>query len=372
MAKRKRKRAPRAVRQAPLFDQNTAPIPPRRPAGRRGGMQQIELDLGEVPVHPPAPQRPAGRKKKRPVREKAARRRVTKGEMRRRRRNRRILAGLLIAALIVTGVVLSFTVLFKVETITVQNLDRSTPADTGPYAEEAIIAALGVNPGEQLYSFSAQEKASRLALEFPLLETVGVYQHIPSTVIVRVQPAVATYCIETAAGWATLSEKFKVMELSPNQPAGLLSLVGVQVKTPVPGTFLQLDEEDAASGASSDTQAGDTSASDSGSATPEPTAAPEDRSKDLTLLRQILNALQQEGLLEKTTRVDMTSLTELKVIYDGRVTVLLGTANNLEYKMQFTRAILLGENGLSETDRGTLDVSHIREDGTIRPVFSPG
>ncbi len=368
--KTSRRSARRPVRQAPLFDQNTAPPPPRRPSGRRRGMQQIELDLGEVPVRSAAPP-PARKTRNRPSREKAARRRVTKGEMRRRRRNRRILAGLLICALIVTGVVLSFTVLFKVETITVQNLDRSTPADTGPYTEEAITAALGVAIGDQLYSFNAEEKAAAMALDFPLLETVQVYQHIPSSVIIRVQPAVAAYCIQTSAGWATLSEKFKVMELSNSQPAGLLSIVGMDVKTPVPGTFLALDDTQP-SPETADTSGQDASASNGDSAAPESGAAAEDRSEDMILLRQILDALLQEGLLEKTTRLDMTSLTELNLIYDGRVTVLLGTANNLEYKIQFTRSILLGENGLAETDRGTLDVSHIREDGTIRPVFSPG
>ena len=375
MAKRKKKNArrpsPRPVRQAPRFDQNTAPAPTPRRAGRSGGMQQIELNLGEMPARAPAPsQRPPRGKKNRNSRSRAARRRVTKGEMRRRRRNRRILAGLLICALIVTGVVLSFTVLFKVETITVQNLDRSTPADTGPYAEEAITAALGVAVGDQLYSFSAQEKAQELALEFPLLETVEVYQHIPSTVIVRVQPAVATYCVQTAAGWATLSEQFKVMELSNTQPSGLLSILGLDVQTPVPGTFLQLDMPSATAKPTEQPDSSDSSSS-SAEATPAPTAEPQDRSGDLLLLRQILKQLQEEGLLDSVTQLDMTDLNQMSFTYDGRIKVLLGTSNNLTYKIQFTQAILTSPDGLSATDTGTLDVSNIREDGTIRPVFSP-
>lgn len=378
MAKRKKKNvrrpAPRPVRQAPLFDQNNAPVPPPRRAGRNGGVQQIELNLGEMPARAPAPaQRPPQVKKSRNSRARAVRRRVTKGEMRRRRRNRRILAGLLICALIITGVVLSFTVLFKIETITVQNLDRSTPADTGPYAEEAITAALGVAVGDQLYSFNAQEKAQELSLEFPLLETVEVYQHIPSTVIVRVQPAVATYCVQTTAGWATLSEQFKVMELSNTQPAGLLSILGLDVQTPVPGTFLQLDLPDPTEkpAEQTDSSSGADSSASSAEATPAPTAEPEDRSGDLLLLRQILKQLEEEGLLDSVTQLDMTDLSQISVTYDGRIKVLLGTSNNLTYKIQFTQAILTSPDGLSATDTGTLDVSNIREDGTIRPVFSP-
>lgn len=371
----KRKRAPdsraRPAAHAPLFDQNAAPPPPRR--RKQGGMQQVELDLGPLPARSarsaPPPRRPA--QKRSAERARAARRRVTRGEMRRRRRNRRILLGLLIAALMITGVVLSFTVLFKVETITVQNLDRTTPADTGPYAEEALIAALGVSPGDQLYSFDAAEKANQLALEFPLLETIQVYQHIPSTVLLRVQPAVATYCVETAAGWATLSGQFKVMELSTTRPAGLLTITGLSVQTPVPGTLLQLEVSAPAGSQAADSAAG-SDASDP-AATPAPTAEPEDRSGDMALLRQLLTALGEgdEPLLDQVTALDMTRLTELSFVYDGRVTVLLGTSNSLDYKLQLAQTILTGEEGLSASDRGTLDVSHIAEDGTIRPVFSP-
>ena len=220
---------------------------------------------------------------------------------------------------------------------------------------------------------TAQEKAQELSLEFPLLETVEVYQHIPSTVIVRVQPAVATYCVQTTAGWATLSEQFKVMELSNTQPAGLLSILGLDVQTPVPGTFLQLDLPDPTEkpAEQTDSSSGADSSASSAEATPAPTAEPEDRSGDLLLLRQILKQLEEEGLLDSVTQLDMTDLSQISVTYDGRIKVLLGTSNNLTYKIQFTQAILTSPDGLSATDTGTLDVSNIREDGTIRPVFSP-
>lgn len=89
------------------------------------------------------------------------------------------------------------------------------------------------------------------------------------------------------------------------------------------------------------------------------------------LLRQILKQLEEEGLLDSVTQLDMTDLSQISVTYDGRIKVLLGTSNNLTYKIQFTQAILTSPDGLSATDTGTLDVSNIREDGTIRPVFSP-
>ena len=52
--------------------------------------------------------------------------------------------------------------------------------------------------------------------------------------------------------------------------------------------------------------------------------------------------------------------------------MLVGTANNLEYKIRFAAAILLdvAGSGLSSTDRGTLDVSQQDSSGGIRPTFN--
>jgi cell division protein FtsQ len=61
-------------------------------------------------------------------------------------------------------------------------------------------------------------------------------------------------------------------------------------------------------------------------------------------------------------------------LYEDRISVLLGTTNELEYKMQFARYLLLNEEGkgCAATDTGVIDCSHVRTDGTIRPTFAQG
>lgn len=53
------------------------------------------------------------------------------------------------------------------------------------------------------------------------------------------------------------------------------------------------------------------------------------------------------------------------------MSVQLGTANNLDYKIRFAAYIILdtGGDGLASSDRGTLDVSDQQTDGTIQPRF---
>ena len=91
------------------------------------------------------------------------------------------------------------------------------------------------------------------------------------------------------------------------------------------------------------------------------------------MLNELLGELDQYGLLDDTTVLTMQNMTELSFLYQGRVSVQLGTANNLDYKIRFAAYIILdtGGDGLASSDRGTLDVSDQQTDGTIQPRFLP-
>ena len=65
------------------------------------------------------------------------------------------------------------------------------------------------------------------------------------------------------------------------------------------------------------------------------------------------------------------NLQEITLSYQNRLVIKLGTGNNLPYKLQLTGVIVRNDDGncLSDSDRGTLDVSYVKKDGTIEPVF---
>ena len=71
------------------------------------------------------------------------------------------------------------------------------------------------------------------------------------------------------------------------------------------------------------------------------------------------------------TYADMENLQEITLSYQNRLVIKLGTGNNLPYKLQLTGVIVRNDDGncLSDSDRGTLDVSYVKKDGTIEPVF---
>lgn len=325
--------------QAPLFDQQTAPLPKQeKKAG--GGMRQVVLPMAAPGMEPlDAPDPGKGRRgKKRPT-EAARRRQLSRGEMRRRRRRRRLLAVFFVLALMGVGAILSVTVLFKVKHIVVENLDKTTPANTGIYTENAILGALAVPLEENLFAFSVAEKQAAMELQLPYLETIRVRRRLPGTVVVQVAPATETWCAKTEAGFLVLSAGLKVLKVADAAPAELPLITGYGVTAATAGRPLTPDAADQA-----------------------------DQLEDL------LAALKAEGVTDQVTRIDMGRGTDACFVYQGRVKVVLGTFNNLEYKVGVAALLLKNETGeyLSASDRGTLDVSAQLEDTVHRFPFTPG
>ena len=305
-------------------------------------------------------------------RQETLRRKRAKSMMKRRRKRLRLLALFVAVVLAAVGLVLAVTVLFKVASFRVENTDKRDPVDLGPYTEEQILQALAVNVGDNIFGFSAQDRQILLERALPELETVQVRRSLPSTVVVQVEPATAAYKVAYGDQWAVLSTSCKVMRLEEEEPEGLVELQGIEAAQAEPGSRIQLSQPAPAEGAESTPQESAVGASQDGSAasaTPEPETAETTADEALS---QLLDGLEQNGLLDGLTAVQLGDLEEFSFTYQGRLKIRLGTSNNLDYKLRLTARVVLGADGLAPTDRGTLDVGSMTKAGTINPVFSPG
>lgn len=359
--KQKRRPAPAPQNQRPVRtaqpmrsrpEQPTAPRPPR-PASAPP-RQAVSGNSNHAPVYdqdagrmPPPPQK----KRKRGKRQHA---RITKAEMRRRRFRRRLLAVACLLIAVTAGILLSVTLLFRVTTFEFQDMEGQPAVDTGGYTQSEILQALQVKEGDNLFSFSPAEQEEKLDREFPLLENVKILRRMPSTVILRVQPAEESFCIETNTGWLILSRQCKVIAMSGTQPE-LPILKGPVVTVPQVGETLRLGDWVMPS-----------ATAEPGKATPQPQLAPEQEA-----LRDMLTKLDEYEILGDVTHLDVTEPEQVYFGYQDRIRVVLGTLNQLDYKMRFAVHLLTNKdgNGLVETDQGVLDMSIIRSDGTIRPTF---
>lgn len=358
-----RRREPQPVNRMARQQQGSAPQPDYRRQNTRypHGTQQYPHSEQPYPgQHTTARVRPP--------------RRLTHSELRRRRRRRNLLMAFLGLLVVGIGVVLSLTVLFKVEIFRIENMDESTPANTGIYTEDAILGALGVPVGENMFQFSAAQKEKSMVVSLPYLERVEIRRRLPSTLVIRVEPAVETWCAQSDSGWLTLSDGLKIMAIGETQPEGLPALLGLDIEAPVAGYYLKLATPNATATPAPAASGVSSSQTSSTASTSSPSTGEENGHDPLEDVNRLLELLWTYELKDDCTSIQFGEANELYFIYQNRAKVLLGTFNNLDYKLKFAAYLLHNEDGkgIGDTEQGTLDVSHQLEDGSLRPTWSPG
>ena len=367
------------------FPQQTARRPNNQNQSRRQGQQRSQRPRqnttayptngsrprnGQRPQNVQSARRPQGGGRYRPTeanlrsparREGRKKRRLTRAAVRRRRAIRRLTALALLLCVIGVGVYLTVTMLFKINTLEVA-VDGEVVQEVGGYSSAEILQALGVHAEENIFSFDPAEKAAALEKQFPLLENIRVERDYPNTVVVRTNAATAVYAMQTSSGWLSLSAGLKILDQDSAQP-DLIILCGGEPVSTTPGT--QLEFETGPSGPSSGSAASDSAASSEA-------GPPTD--KRLESLNTLLTALDSSELGADVTRIEFEDPEQMAFLYQGRISVLLGTLNELDYKLRLAKYVLLNEDGkgCSPTDTGMLDLSHLSASSSRKFRFAQG
>lgn len=367
------------------FPQQTARRPNNQNQSRRQGQQRSQRPRqnttayptngsrprnGQRPQNVQSARRPQSGGRYRPTeanlrsparRESRKKRRLTRAAVRRRRAIRRLTALALLLCVIGVGVYLTVTMLFKINTLEVA-VDGEVVQEVGGYSSAEILQALGVHAEENIFSFDPAEKAAALEKQFPLLENIRVERDYPNTVVVRTNAATAVYAMQTSGGWLSLSAGLKILDKDSAQP-DLIILCGGEPVSTTPGT--QLEFETGPSGPSSGSAASDSAASSEA-------GPPTD--KRLESLNTLLTALDSSELGADVTRIEFEDPEQMAFLYQGRISVLLGTLNELDYKLRLAKYVLLNEDGkgCSPTDTGMLDLSHLSASSSRKFRFAQG
>ena len=294
-------------------------------------------------------------------REKRKKRKVTRATLRRRRMLRRLTAFAMLLCVIGAGIYLTMTMLFRINSIQVQTPDGKQVTEIAGYSADSILQRMGVQLEENIFSFEPGEKAAVLEQNFPLLGSIKVIRDYPNTVVVQVTEAVPAYAVQNGSKWLVISDKWKILSEESTQPEGLCTLYGGKLQDTTPGQgFWFVEDADAASA--------------SGSETAESESAVSTETARMEALRTLVSKLEEYGLSQDVTRLEVADTEQLAFLYQDRISVLLGTLNDLDYKLDRARYVLTNADGkgCGPTDTGRLDFSHTSASSTRKIYFAQG
>ena len=189
---------------------------------------------------------------------------------------------LLLAA---AAIVAALTMFFKVETIQVTGASRYQAAD--------IIAASGVEAGDNLVLLDRYRVSQRIYTALPYITDVQPRPKFPSTLEIEVTETRAAAAIQGAGG--------KILEAADgSMAAGYPQITGVYAKDP---------------------------------AVSDPLVLPEDGVITAQRLQELLSVLALQEALPQVDRIDCSSPRELVIHYDGRFRAELFYDADFDFKI---------------------------------------
>ena len=245
------------------------------------------------------------------------------------RRLIRILSyGAIVTVVLIIGVVLSLTVLFKTQAYEVTGSTK--------YSESELIDTCGIDKGQNIFLAPKRPAEKRLKNQYPYIEDVDVSFKIPDTIRISVIEAVEGYMVKLSdSEYLVISTKGRILDKAADKNAYDLPIfIGPKPVSGELGDYVSYEDETV-----------------------------------LDMIESITQTFADNGY-QGITEIDATNTANISFTYDNRIKVKLGIPEDLDYKIR-TAMTIINENldkNNTGTLQGVLDVS--RCNTTKRSYFN--
>lgn len=233
----------------------------------------------------------------------------------RRRISRIVFYSVIFALTLAVGVILSLTVLFKSEQITVDGNTR--------YSTEDIAQASKIELGENIFMTDKNTPSKLIVDAFPYVESADVGFVIPNTISINIKEAEPSYAVKYNDVFYLISTKGRILEKTQTPPKNIPLLSGSELKNTKEGEYVKFND-----------------------------------ALSLSILQDIMDCVQENGF-DKLSSVDVTNVARVKIVYDNRIIIKIGVPEDIDYKIR-TAMKIIDEHLDPDKQRliqGELDVS---------------
>ncbi len=211
------------------------------------------------------------------------------------KRNRLIVA--VVSLIIVIAAVVSIlctTVFFNITSIRV--------VKTGSvYSENEIISASGLNTGDNIIRTDFEKVCQRIEYNLPYVLDATVNKKLSGEVTISVKDTSAAIIFESKQGYAIADSHGKVLEIINKVPekSNFMVIKTAKGMDAEPGTVFTFS----------------------------------DAQEEATYYK-LIKEFKNNGILESITKIDLSDISSIKIEYQNRLRLLLGTADSLDIKIK--------------------------------------
>ena len=261
-----------------------------------------------------------------------------KKKIRRRKRIRKLIVafGFMIVFALVAAPIVIFGV-FRVKTIHLRG--------HMPYTNAELYDACPIKVGDNLIFADFEKAAEVMETKLPYLTGTVITRTLPNTITITGETATEKAAVELSADrtYLLLDENLRIMKTF-----GYIPETAVVFKTPEPASREKGEKL---------------------SFVPDKDENGVDKNENLTdSMLEIIAELEDEKIFDKTDYVDLRNLDDIRIVYDGRIMMKLGSASDLAGKIELGAQVIEQENQISSIEKGTMDLS-IAKKAYFEPDF---
>ncbi len=257
------------------------------------------------------------------------RRRLHAEQRRAERRRKTILQYIAIGlAVVAVMVVLSLTVFFKIDEIQI--------VGDSPYTDEQIIASSGISIDENIIMCDAKGVSDKLAKALPYIGSAEVERSLNGKVTITVKVTPGRYSFINGETAVVINADGKVLGQVPAAEAVKYTVVqGLGIANAVPGETVTVNDTGA-----------------------------------YELLKSVGVQLDAAGI-NKITSVDISNVYDISVVYDGRLTLLIGSTGSMDRKLALAAKVIERENEIDPMQYGRIDLGSVEGKAFFKPLEEP-
>ncbi len=241
---------------------------------------------------------------------------IVLSDAKKNRKKRKALMACILLIAVITGSLISFYVLFRIDSIEVLGESQ--------YSHTQIINASGLKIGDNLFLFNNKDVATKMQSTLPYLQDITIARSIPGTIKINVTNAKPCYFIQNGSQSIALSEKFVVLETNFEKADSIIEIIGVsEIETPTPGSEIVLKNE-----------------------------------QQLNALHTVLNEIEKNEF-ENVDFINVEDVINISFLYENRVEIIIGSYADADKKIEFAKYLLTSQddNSIPSSEQGTLNVS---------------
>ena len=213
------------------------------------------------------------------------------------RRARRVAAYIaIVVGVIIVGVVLSLTVLFKTEKIEVKGNKY--------YDESVIIELSGVKEGDNIFTSSFFADTSKIKNTLPYIKEASVSFNIPNGIVITVENQAPYYSLKSGKDYFLISKDNRILEKVSEKPDKLMFIEAPKLKSTEVGDYVEFNKE------------------------------------SYTNALEEITASLKKNKIEDITGISVKDINNITITYDNRIVIKIGLPDSIDYKIRTAFTII--------------------------------